>query len=143
MARPKKVVTEAGTEIEAPEEQASSAPAKSSKDMTPQERAAKRVADKKKAIEKLEADALEEVKEASDKYLKSKVAPIFVPYKDRDGKIVPALVMGASIGEKRNADGEFVLNEGREIVQEAKISVWVFSHTSEPHRAVWSVPEGY
>lgn len=108
------------------------------KELTPAERALKKIAEKKAFLEKLENDAWENASKASEKYMKSQDAPIFVPFKDRDGAIVPALVLGCDIADKRDAVGELVLSKEREVQKEAQIKVWVFSHTSEPHRAVWT-----
>lgn len=141
MGRPKKEVTAVETVG------AVVAPAvthkEEAKQLSPTEMATKRIAAKKAALEKMEADTFAEANELAEKYSKSKHAPIFLPFKDRDGKIVPALLLGSSIGEKRDEGGELVLNEGREITQECKLSVWVFSNNSEPHRATYKAPENF
>lgn len=139
MARPKKATVETVGEQSAPPVQHQETP----KALTPTELAAKRIADKRKAIEKMEADTFASAAELADRYSKSKNAPVFLPFKDRDGKIVPALLLGSFTGEKRDDSGELILSEGREIIQEVKLSVWVFSNSSEPHRAVYKAPENF
>lgn len=139
MARPKKATVETVGEQSPPTVQHQETP----KTLTPTELATKRIEAKRKAMEKLEADTFATAAELADKYSKSKNAPIFLPFKDRDGKIVPSLLLGSYVGEKRDESGELILSEGREIQQEVKLSVWVFSNNSEPHRAVYKAPENF
>lgn len=134
MARPRKEVKESVEELE----EGTKKP-----ELTPTELAANRIAAKRAALEKMEADTFAKAAELAEKYSKSKNAPIFLPYKDRDGKIVPSLLLGSFTGEKRDDSGELILSEGREIIQETKLSVWVFSNSSEPHRAVYKAPENF
>jgi hypothetical protein len=133
MGRPKKEQEQPETEVQ-PEAEKPKVP-------TARENMAKQAAEKKAALQ-AEFDALaKKLQDTSKSYLASDAAPVFVPYKDRDGKIVPALVLGLSLTEKRDPHtNELILSPGREVQQEYRASVWVFSNASEPHRAVYSFP---
>lgn len=139
MGRPKKVVEQPeslGTEVEQPPVKAEAVEVVSKPQLV-----ANALDAKKKALAKEEADLADKLKEVSAEFMAGTKAPLFVPYKDRDGKIVPALVLGLFQTEKRDPHtNELILSKDREVQREFRASVWVFSNMSEPHRAVYSIP---
>ena len=66
-------------------------------------------------------------------YLASAEAPIFLPFKDRDGQYVPCLVIGGKDDFLRAPNGDVLLDpKSREQQQVYKLTVWVFSAASVP-----------
>jgi hypothetical protein len=63
-----------------------------------------------------------------------------VPYKDRNGEIVPALVLGVEDVQKKDKGGA-VLDENNEPVMEAQLKVYIFSNIDEPRKALYSFTE--
>jgi hypothetical protein len=135
MARPKKTDGgETGAEAEAPVSQPEvKAVKKFVSDV--QERVMARQAAVKKATEKRKADILEKAKEAS-----KDINVVFVPYKDRNGEIVPALVLGVEDTFKKDKGGQ-VFDENNEPVMEAKLKVYVFSNIDEPRKTLYNFTE--
>ncbi len=139
MGRPRKVVEQPeGTEAAEVAEVAKATP---KVELSKGEIAARTLEAKKAALAKEEKELSDNLKKISEDFMAGTQAPLFVPYKDRDGKTVPALVLGLFQTEKRDPKTqELILTKDREVQLSVKASVWVFSNMSEPHRAVYHLP---
>lgn len=100
-----------------------------------QQRVFDRIEKARLAKEKRKSDALKLAREAS-----KKLDLVFIPYKDRNGEIVPALVVGVEDTRKKDKGGD-VLDENNEPVMEAKLKVYVFSNIDEPRKVLHSIEE--
>lgn len=86
--------------------------------------------------------SLAKARKVSDEYAKGDFKPLFLPYKDRDGKIVPCIVVGEQEDHKRLENGDhYVDPKTRELVLEHQLIVWVFSGASVPHQAIYKFEE--
>lgn len=106
---------------------------------TASERAAERVAARKVMSEKLKADANTKLRAANKAFEDGPDAPLFVPYKNQDGSISPALVLDGYEDVKRLPNGDLEVNEEtREAIPEYRFRVVVFSHLArDPFQADW------
>jgi len=68
--------------------------------------------------------------------------PMILPYKDRDGKTVPCIVIGEEYGFKKLENGDQAIDpKTRELIPEYQLTVWVFGGASVPHQATYKFPE--
>jgi hypothetical protein len=155
MARPKKVqeaVEEQGAEAEAPASQPEVSKPKVDSSVSKsttvvagngkrfaseiQERVFARQEAARKAKEKRKSDILEQAEKASKEF-----NFIVIPYKDRNGDIVPAIVLGVEDVQKKDNGGP-LLDENNEPVMEAKLRVYVLSSIDEPRKVLHSLEGG-
>lgn len=93
---------------------------------------------RKAATDAMKAAVLDRAEKASADFMKSDFAPLFLPFKDRDGKFVTALVIGAKEDYKRTDLGEIVVDKvTREAVPTYALTVHVFSGASVPFQTTY------
>lgn len=81
----------------------------------------------------LKAEAMKKAEAKAKDY-----KPLILPYKDRDGKIVPCLVIGERFEHKKTENGEHVVDPvTRELIPEYQLLVWVFSGADQPHQTIY------
>ncbi len=113
-----------------------------SSEETPGERAQRisreAIARKAKGKADREAEAFGKAAKISEAYMKSEHAPIFLPFKDRDGKIVPSLVIASQEDFKRKENGDEEIDlKSRDRIPVLNLIVWVFSGASMPHQEIY------
>ncbi len=101
--------------------------------------ARERVAAKAKASEKLKADKLAEAVKLGAEFGKTL---LFLPMADRDGKIVPFLVIGGEESSVKTENGDILLDEKtRETVTEYQLKGYLFTAADAGVRqAIWKRP---
>lgn len=68
---------------------------------------------------------------------------LFVPFKDRDGSTVPALILGHRLGIETDAKGEAVIDpETREMVEKVIFTVFAFTKCDAPGVRDYELPKG-
>jgi hypothetical protein len=104
---------------------------------TADERAARIARENVAAKQKQKVDVKEQTF-AKARKLADAYKPLILPFKDRDGKIVPCIVVGDRADNKRKIDGDFFVDpKTRELVPEHQLIVWVFGGADQPHQAVY------
>lgn len=107
----------------------------------PVQKFASEVQERVMARQKAKADdKAKRIVEVLAKAKSKKIDVVFVPYKDRNGEIVPALVLGVEDTFKKDKGGQ-VFDENNEPVMEAKLRVYVFSNIDEPRKVLYTFSE--
>lgn len=116
------------------------------KELTPAEKAkANLLAAQKRAQEakaKADADKAARIKAVLQRTLKAdKAFPLgaVIPHKDRDGRIVAAILLDVVDAPKKDSSGHAVMNDGK-VVFEASARVFIFSKIDVPHEGAWVEP---
>lgn len=91
------------------------------------------VAAKAKGKDDAKAETLKKAKALAEGY-----KPLILPYKDRDGKTVPCIVVGERFDNKRQINGDFYTDPvTKELVPEYQLIVYVFGGADQPHQAIY------
>lgn len=93
-----------------------------------QKRVFERAEARKQAEEKRKADILKQAEEAAKGF-----KLIVIPYTDRNGEIVPAIVLGTVDQPKKDKGGP-VLDENNEQIMECALRLFVLSNIDEPRK---------
>lgn len=108
---------------------------------TPDQRASRLARENAAAKQKQKVDVREETFARARK-LAEGFKPLILPYKDRDGKTVPCIVVGDKSDHKRTVNGDFFTDpKTKELVPEHQLIVWVFGGADQPHQAIYKFPE--
>lgn len=105
------------------------------------EAAQRRAREAREAKEKQRSD-LKAVAMKKAEALMAGYKPMILPYKDRDGKIVPCIVISENYGFKKLDNGDSAIDpKTRELIPEYQMIVWVFGGASVPHQATYKFDE--
>lgn len=109
---------------------------------TADQRASRLARENAAAKQKQKVDIREETFAKARKLAES-YKPLILPFEDRDGKIVPCIVVGDKSDYKRQVNGDFFSDpKTKELVPEHQLIVWVFGGADQPHQATYKFPEG-
>lgn len=97
-----------------------------------QKRVMERAQARKDAEAKRKADVLKQAEEAAKGY-----KLIVIPYTDRNGEIVPAIVLG-TVDQPKKDKGGHILDENNEQVMESVLRLFVLSNIDEPRKVLYS-----